>query len=129
MKQCAFPDCSHASVPNSTLCQEHQEKLQETFEAQCKSFCINCLTGHSLYAICPKTGDYQGKNESFELKDALKLWALCRQFIDSNHIGCPETIYQSDRVILMSYKFVEEICKIVGYHKEDTECPSKPVIE
>ena len=43
----------------------------------------------------------------------------CRGFIDHNRIGCPETIYQSDRVIENAYEFIEQICEIVGYHVDD----------
>lgn len=48
-----------------------------------------------------------------EKKD--KLWKLCEEYIDKQDIICPESVYQSDRVILNAYDFIEKICDIVGY--------------
>lgn len=48
-----------------------------------------------------------------------RLWEICQQFVKDNEIGHPETIYQSDRVIERSYRLVEKICDIVGYHEFD----------
>jgi len=54
-----------------------------------------------------------------------KLESAVTSFIDSNGITCSETIYQSDEVVLGSYKFIDELCAIVGYHdysySEDVE--------
>ena len=44
---------------------------------------------------------------------------IIERFIDDNGIGCAETIYQSDRVIQNAYEFIEELCELVGYYKED----------
>jgi hypothetical protein len=40
----------------------------------------------------------------------------CMNFIRDNEINCPETIYQSDGVILNAQQFIEKICNIVGYY-------------
>jgi hypothetical protein len=40
----------------------------------------------------------------------------CMNFIRDNEINCPETIYQSDEVILNAQQFIEKICNIVGYY-------------
>lgn len=45
------------------------------------------------------------------------LFNLCKKFIEAQKISCPETIYQSDRVIENAYEFIEDICDIVGYIK------------
>jgi len=44
-----------------------------------------------------------------------QLYAICKEFIDTNNIACAETIYQTDRVIENTYEFIERICEIVGY--------------
>lgn len=46
-----------------------------------------------------------------------ELYDLCVKFIQDNEIGCPEVIYQSDRVVEKSYELIESICDIVGYHQ------------
>jgi len=51
-----------------------------------------------------------------------KLYALqahCQDFIQRQHITCAETIYQTDRVMENAQTFIEGICDIVGYHKEE----------
>jgi hypothetical protein len=47
------------------------------------------------------------------------LLKLCKDFIRSQLITCPETIYQSDRVIENAYEFIESVCEIVGYCKDE----------
>jgi hypothetical protein len=42
------------------------------------------------------------------------------EFVESQRIGCPEIIYQTDWVIENAYEFIEDVCDIVGY-KEDKE--------
>ena len=39
----------------------------------------------------------------------------CRLFVQRMRISCPETIYQTDRVIENAYEFIEGICERVGY--------------
>jgi hypothetical protein len=51
--------------------------------------------------------------------DGEALLALCRKFIKDQRITCPETIAQTDRVIVNAYDFIEGICDIVGYHEDD----------
>lgn len=41
------------------------------------------------------------------------------EFIDVNDIYCHETIYQSDNVIQNAYEFIERLCDIVGYKKDE----------
>ena len=45
----------------------------------------------------------------------VKLYALCKKFIEDNEITCPETIYQTDRVSLNALEFIEQVCENVGY--------------
>lgn len=49
----------------------------------------------------------------------IELLNLCMRFIEDNKISCPETIYQSDRVIENAYEFIHEICELVGYSELD----------
>jgi hypothetical protein len=44
-----------------------------------------------------------------------ELWKICLKFIQENQINCPESIYQSDRVVLNSQEFIESICDLIGY--------------
>lgn len=44
-----------------------------------------------------------------------KLWQVCKTYIDMQQISCPESVYQSDGVILNAYEFIEKVCDIVGY--------------
>jgi hypothetical protein len=48
-----------------------------------------------------------------------RLLELCQKFINDQGISCPETIYQTDRVIENAYAFIEDICDIVGYAEAD----------
>ena len=50
-----------------------------------------------------------------------ELHALCLKFINEQKIGCPEDVSQSDHVIVNAYKFIEDICNIVGYAEYDNE--------
>ena len=53
--------------------------------------------------------------------DTKKLVAICRAFIAENDIHCVETIYQTDRVIEHAYKFIRQVCDIVGYAELNDE--------
>lgn len=53
------------------------------------------------------------------INDKEELWKLCEKFIKDQTIRCPETIYQTDYVIDHAYSFVEQICELVGYAKEE----------
>ena len=46
-----------------------------------------------------------------------KLREIVEKFVKKQKISCPETIYQSDRVIENAYEFIKELCNEVGYHK------------
>jgi hypothetical protein len=50
-----------------------------------------------------------------------ELHRVCLEFITKQKITCPETIFQSDRVIENAYEFIQEICDIVGYAKYEDE--------
>lgn len=56
-----------------------------------------------------------------EAETGTKLVAHVRKFIADNSITCPETIYQTDRVVEHSYAFIEGCAKIVGYAAVDDE--------
>jgi hypothetical protein len=42
----------------------------------------------------------------------------CQQSINDQRISCPETIYQTDRVVENAADFIWGVCNIVGYHEE-----------
>lgn len=51
-----------------------------------------------------------------------ELYELCIKFRDKHDISCPETISQVDNVIVDAYRFIEDICDIIGYREyEDDE--------
>ena len=43
------------------------------------------------------------------------LYTICSEFIAEQKIVCPETIYQTDRVIENSLPLIEKICRTIGY--------------
>lgn len=43
------------------------------------------------------------------------LWNICKDYVEEQQISCSECVYQSDRVILGAYEFIEDICDTVGY--------------
>lgn len=49
------------------------------------------------------------------------LYNLCQGFIREQNIYAEETVYQADRIIVNAYKFIADICKIVGYVDCDEE--------
>lgn len=54
-----------------------------------------------------------------------ELLKICEKFVIDLEIGCPESIYQSDRVIESAPEFIEKICDIVGYFKFEDDEDSK----
>ncbi|OCP21999.1 MULTISPECIES: hypothetical protein [unclassified Ensifer] len=56
-----------------------------------------------------------------EMLDREKLWQFCQAFIDKQNIHCAETICQTDRVIENAYEFIDGVCKIVGFKKDEDE--------
>jgi hypothetical protein len=50
-----------------------------------------------------------------------ELFRLCQKFIEAQRIYRPETVYQSNRVIGNAYKFIEDICDIVGYKEYEED--------
>jgi len=52
----------------------------------------------------------------------IKLYDLCKKFVDENDIYCAETVYQMDRVIHNGYDLIADICRIISYKEiEDDE--------
>lgn len=43
---------------------------------------------------------------------------IVQAFVKKQEISCPETVYQSDRVIENAYEFMEELFNAAGYHKD-----------
>lgn len=54
-----------------------------------------------------------------ELRNLAKIKAIILNFVDDNNIYAPETISQTDRVIVNAYEFIEDLVNIVGYKKDD----------
>lgn len=49
-----------------------------------------------------------------------QLMEITGAFIRDQKISCSEAVYQSYRVILNAYEFIEKLCDVVGYfHYED----------
>lgn len=58
------------------------------------------------------------------VKRALENEALRQKveaFVEKQRIDCPETIYQTDRVIEHAYEFIHELVEISGYRKSEDE--------
>jgi len=51
----------------------------------------------------------------------MALWNVCKNFIQEQDIGFPETIYQCDWVIENAYEFIEDVCDVVGYNPREEE--------
>jgi len=56
-------------------------------------------------------------------EDEIRIEAVreIRAFIEKQDITCPETIYQSDRVIVNAYDFIDRLVDIVGYKESDDD--------
>lgn len=54
-------------------------------------------------------------------EELMALWNVCKNFIEGQEIGCPETIYQCDWVIENAYEFIEDVCDVVGYNPSEEE--------
>lgn len=50
---------------------------------------------------------------------ALRLLSIVEKFVKDQKISSEECVYQSDRVILNAYEFIQELCDVVGYHVEE----------
>jgi len=55
------------------------------------------------------------------MQNIVKLHEHCRKFINDNRISHAEVVHQTDRVIENAYEFIEGICDIVGYAKNDQD--------
>lgn len=49
------------------------------------------------------------------------LWEHCQKFIKNQRIRCAETIYQADRVVVNACEFIEGVCDLVGYHRDEDD--------
>lgn len=49
------------------------------------------------------------------------LYLHCAKFKTDNRIDCSETVYQTDRVIENAYEFIDGVCEIIGYPKDEDE--------
>jgi hypothetical protein len=54
-------------------------------------------------------------NQEPSVREMVALWNKCLEFVDTQDIWVPETIYQTDRVVENSQTFIEDVCNIVGY--------------
>ena len=54
-----------------------------------------------------------------------KLVLTLEEFRDKHNITCPETIYQSDRVIVDAYELIEKCVDIIGYAKYEDDFDDK----
>lgn len=50
-----------------------------------------------------------------------ELTKIVEKFILDQQIHCEEDIYQSDRVIINAYEFIQELCDVVGYLPEEED--------
>lgn len=50
-----------------------------------------------------------------------RLTEIVKEFVREQRIYCPETIYQTDRVIVNAYEFIEKLCEVVGYHEYEDD--------
>lgn len=41
------------------------------------------------------------------------------EFVEAQDIYCVESIYQTDHAIQNAYEFIERLCDIVGYKKDE----------
>lgn len=56
-----------------------------------------------------------------EFRNLAKIKAIIQNFIEEQDITCAETIYQSDRVIVNAYDFIEELVELVGYKESEND--------
>ena len=54
-------------------------------------------------------------NQEPSVREMVALWNKCLEFVDTQDIWVPETIYQTDRVVENSQTFIEDVCNIIGY--------------
>lgn len=50
-----------------------------------------------------------------------KIIGLIQDYINRNHIGCSESIYQMDRPQVEAIDLVTELCRIVGWYESQEE--------
>lgn len=50
-----------------------------------------------------------------------QLSEIVKEFVAQHQLSCAESIYQTDSAIEAAYEFIERLCDIVGYHREDTD--------
>lgn len=57
--------------------------------------------------------------------EPFKLWTHCAQFINNQCISCAKDIARCENVMEHSYEFIEKVCDIVGYWKDEETSPKK----
>lgn len=62
-------------------------------------------------------------------EELLELWTVVHNFISKQNISCAEAIYQTDKVIINAYEFIEQLCDIVGYDDDFWEKTRKSIID
>ena len=55
------------------------------------------------------------------LEQFVKLWNICKGFVNKYKPTCPESINQVDEINLACSDLVEEICECVGYYDYEKE--------
>ena len=60
-------------------------------------------------------------NREPAVEELLSLWKACADFIEKHKISCPESIWQSDNVIIAAPELVEAACEHVGYYEEESD--------
>jgi len=68
-------------------------------------------------------GSLQAQHEAVSNRviKALALLDRVEAFIEHHDIIVPETIYQTDRVIVDAYEFIADLCDIAGYKEVEDE--------
>lgn len=88
--------------------------------AECQGAKCSAIDGqdHSHECIV-EAAETQGWSDAPEAIEA-KLTVAVTAFIEEHGISCPETIYQTDRVIENAAQLIEKLADVVGYiqHKE-----------
>jgi hypothetical protein len=88
------------------------------------------LEGGRTEAYCMSSGEcFIGGAESSEAREELLVYPVnaealylhCAKFKTDQRIDCSETVYQTDRVIQNAYEFIDGVCEIIGYPKDEDE--------
>lgn len=108
--------------PDSGCYVEWPTREPQTHEPQisaCRGANCGATDGVSHSPECiVESAEEQGWADAPEAVEA-KLTVIVKQFIADQKIRAPETIHQTDRVIENAYEFIEQLCDVVGYHKDE----------